>query len=103
MVLGDVWVGSLRLGVAKDFIKLGFLAKGGLSWSERVQKRLPCGPAHARAGKCAIFSCNYCSPSTRPRCFFAPVAGTNVDPLVPALEKIWADSMGQSLADFNFR
>lgn len=30
-------------------------------------------------------------------------AGTNVDPLVPALEKIWADSMGQSLADFNFR
>ena len=30
-------------------------------------------------------------------------AGTNVAPLVPALEKIWADSMGQSLADFNFR
>lgn len=29
--------------------------------------------------------------------------GTNVDPLVPALEKIWADSLGQSLADFNFR
>ena len=24
-------------------------------------------------------------------------------PLVPALEKIWADSLGQSLADFNFR
>ncbi|PRW32613.1 putative aarF domain-containing kinase chloroplastic isoform A [Chlorella sorokiniana] len=43
-------------GMAEDFIKLGFLAKG-----------------------------------------------TNVDPLVPALEKIWADSMGQSLADFNFR
>lgn len=43
-------------GMAGDFIKLGFLAKG-----------------------------------------------TNVDPLVPALEKIWADSMGQSLADFNFR
>ena len=33
----------------------------------------------------------------------ALLAGTNVDPLVPALEKIWADSMGQSLADFNFR
>ena len=32
-----------------------------------------------------------------------PPAGTNVAPLVPALEKIWADSMGPSLADFNFR
>lgn len=29
--------------------------------------------------------------------------GTDVTPIVPALEKIWADSMGQSLADFNFR
>jgi len=29
--------------------------------------------------------------------------GTNVSPIVPALEKIWADSLGQSLADFNFR
>ena len=28
---------------------------------------------------------------------------TDVAPLVPALEKIWADSLGQSLADFNFR
>lgn len=43
-------------GMAGDFIKLGFLAKG-----------------------------------------------TDVAPLVPALEKIWADSLGQSLADFNFR
>lgn len=34
---------------------------------------------------------------------FPSLPGTNVDPLVPALEKIWADSMGQSLADFNFR
>ena len=30
-------------------------------------------------------------------------AGTDVTPIVPALEKIWADSMGQSLGDFNFR
>lgn len=30
-------------------------------------------------------------------------AGTDVAPIVPALEKIWADSMGQSLKDFNFR
>ena len=29
--------------------------------------------------------------------------GTDVTPIVPALEKIWADSMGQSLAVFNFR
>jgi hypothetical protein len=29
--------------------------------------------------------------------------GTDVAPIVPALEKIWADSMGQSLAVFNFR
>jgi predicted unusual protein kinase regulating ubiquinone biosynthesis (AarF/ABC1/UbiB family) len=29
--------------------------------------------------------------------------GTDVTPIVPALEKIWADSMGQSLSDFNFR
>lgn len=37
----------------------------------------------------------------RPAC--PPPAGTDVAPLVPALEKIWADSLGQSLADFNFR
>ena len=30
-------------------------------------------------------------------------AGTDVTPIVPALEKIWADSLGQSLGDFNFR
>lgn len=29
--------------------------------------------------------------------------GTDVRPIVPALEKIWADSMGRSLEDFNFR
>ncbi|GAB4822222.1 hypothetical protein N2152v2_009268, partial [Parachlorella kessleri] len=28
---------------------------------------------------------------------------TDVGPIVPALENIWADSLGQSLADFNFR
>lgn len=33
--------------------------------------------------------------------FLAP--GTDVAPIVPALEKIWADSLGRSLADFNFR
>lgn len=33
--------------------------------------------------------------------FLAP--GTDVAPIVPALEKIWADSLGQSLAEFNFR
>ncbi|KXZ42117.1 hypothetical protein GPECTOR_201g367 [Gonium pectorale] len=33
--------------------------------------------------------------------FLAP--GTDITPIVPALEKIWADSKGQSLADFNFR
>ena len=33
--------------------------------------------------------------------FLAP--GTDVMPIVPALEKIWADSLGQSLAAFNFR
>lgn len=33
--------------------------------------------------------------------FLAP--GTDVKPIVPALEKIWADSMGKSLGDFNFR
>ena len=30
-------------------------------------------------------------------------AGTDVGPIVPALENIWAASLGQSLADFNFR
>lgn len=29
--------------------------------------------------------------------------GTDVTPIVPALEKIWAAALGQSLADFNFR
>lgn len=29
--------------------------------------------------------------------------GTDITPIVPALEKIWRDSRGQSLADFNFR
>lgn len=33
--------------------------------------------------------------------FLAP--GTDITPIVPALEKIWRDSRGQSLADFNFR
>ena len=33
--------------------------------------------------------------------FLAP--GTDIAPIVPALESIWADSLGQSLADFNFR
>lgn len=33
--------------------------------------------------------------------FLAP--GTDVEPIVPALEKIWADSLGRSLSDFNFR
>lgn len=33
--------------------------------------------------------------------FLAP--GTVLDPIVPALEKIWGESMGQSMADFNFR
>ncbi|KAL6775923.1 hypothetical protein ACKKBG_A19085 [Auxenochlorella protothecoides x Auxenochlorella symbiontica] len=28
---------------------------------------------------------------------------TDVSPIVPALERIWADSMGKSMADFNFR
>ena len=30
-------------------------------------------------------------------------AGTDVSPIVPALEKIWTDSMGKGLAEFNFR
>ena len=29
--------------------------------------------------------------------------GTDIRPIVPALEKIWADSVGRSLSDFNFR
>jgi predicted unusual protein kinase regulating ubiquinone biosynthesis (AarF/ABC1/UbiB family) len=30
-------------------------------------------------------------------------AGTDVSPIVPALEAIWQDSAGKGLADFNFR
>lgn len=30
-------------------------------------------------------------------------AGTDVAPIVPALEAIWRNSTGQSLGDFNFR
>lgn len=33
--------------------------------------------------------------------FLAP--GTDIAPIVPALEKIWADARGQSLSDFNFK
>lgn len=33
--------------------------------------------------------------------FLAP--GTDVRPIAPALQEIWQDSMGRSLADFNFR
>lgn len=29
--------------------------------------------------------------------------GTDIRPIVPALEKIWADSKGQQMSDFNFR
>ena len=32
-----------------------------------------------------------------------PCPGTDVGPIVPALEKIWVDSKGQRMADFNFR
>ena len=30
-------------------------------------------------------------------------AGTDINPIVPALENIWSDSKGQSMASFNFR
>ena len=44
------------------------------------------------------------TPTPLPRPAPGPLrAGTDVSPIVPALEKIWADSLGQSLADFNFR
>jgi predicted unusual protein kinase regulating ubiquinone biosynthesis (AarF/ABC1/UbiB family) len=33
--------------------------------------------------------------------FLAP--GTDIGPLVPALESIWSEALGSSLADFNFR
>lgn len=33
--------------------------------------------------------------------FLSP--GTDTKPIVPALEKIWRDSRGQKLGDFNFR
>lgn len=33
--------------------------------------------------------------------FLAP--GTDITPIVPALENIWKDSLGQSIDDFNFR
>ena len=33
--------------------------------------------------------------------FLAP--GTDIRPIVPALEKIWADSLGKGMAEFNFR
>ena len=33
--------------------------------------------------------------------FLAP--GTDISPIVPALENIWADSKGQKMSDFNFR
>ena len=33
--------------------------------------------------------------------FLAP--GTDITPIVPALEKIWAEALGQSMAAFNFR
>lgn len=29
--------------------------------------------------------------------------GTDLQPLIPALEKIWKDSRGKALSDFNFR
>ena len=45
----------------------------------------------------------YTHTRTHTRTRALPHAGTDVVPLVPALEKIWADSMGQSLEDFNFR
>jgi len=32
-----------------------------------------------------------------------PAKGTELGPIVPALEQIWKGSMGQSMKDFNFR
>lgn len=40
-------------------------------------------------------------PDLCPQGFLAP--GTDVTPIAPALQEIWQDSMGRSLADFNFR
>ncbi len=41
------------------------------------------------------------TPGARAQGFLAP--GTDIRPIVPALEKIWADSLGKGMADFNFR
>jgi len=41
-------------------------------------------------------------PSHKLSCVLS-LTGTDISPITPALEKIWRDSKGQSLADFNFR
>jgi predicted unusual protein kinase regulating ubiquinone biosynthesis (AarF/ABC1/UbiB family) len=60
----------------------------------------------ARQGMCTIvyqysLMHSHC-PRPNPAQGFLEV-GTDIRPIVPALEKIWADSLGRSLSDFNFR
>lgn len=90
-------------GMAEDFIKLGFLAKGGslvwLGWRAGLGwvGAVDCSCPHFTHPPASQFTSQPTHPPT------LPSTGTNVEPLVPALEKIWADSLGQSLSDFNFR
>ena len=54
--------------------------------------------------KVSVFCFKYTRPNNCCACmqgFLAP--GTDVTPIAPALQEIWQDSMGRSLADFNFR
>ena len=61
--------------MAEDFIKLGLFRD--------MTAQYECVPTHGCLG------------------FLA--AGTDTSPIIPALEKIWKDSLGQSMAVFNFR
>lgn len=114
--------------MAGDFIKLGFLSAG--KWDMHLGDGRRCllsgeqqqscqragqmvvgvlpvdrpgrqaGATRAQHTRCPPVACVSRPPFTRP-CL--TITGTDISPIVPALEKIWRDSKGQQLSDFNFR
>jgi hypothetical protein len=60
-----------------------------VSGLSRLSSILPPAPVHRHSHHVALQG------------FLAP--GTDITPIVPALEKIWAEALGQSMASFNFR
>ena len=83
-------------GMANDFVGLGFLAPG--AWLYQMCHASFIDGRHETANSLRVNCATMVQPDVTP-----PPAGTDITPIVPALENIWADSKGQRMSDFNFR